>query len=127
MLLWKLHLLFDVQYLRSPASYREAATPEQVEEIVKKYAVEKPKNPSVEETETEIDKELAAVFTKKKRRDLELYAQGSEAYENNRYKESIALYDAALEISETASFHFARGNSYPQHDIDIFAFVWHIV
>ena len=83
-----------------------------MEALFKQYVGEKPKNPPVEEVKTEIEKELQAAFKKKETEALELYEKGNAAYDNNQFKEAISFLTAAVEIVETASFHFARGNSY---------------
>jgi tetratricopeptide (TPR) repeat protein len=99
-----------LQYFRAPS--QEPATREDINAALKDFHGEKPQNPSAQEVKSEIEKELAAAFKEKERRSLDLFRQGVEAYQNNRFKESITFYDAALGIVQTASIHLARGNSH---------------
>ena len=73
---------------------------------------EKPRNPSIEEVENELEREIKAALEKQKEKAIGEYQRGIEAYNNNYFELAITHFSNALKMIRIASFHFALGNSY---------------
>ena len=71
-----------------------------------------PRNPSMEEVESEIDKEIKAALKKQKEKALFEYESGNKAYKNNNFQIAITHFKNAIEIIKISSFYLALGNTY---------------
>jgi tetratricopeptide (TPR) repeat protein len=105
--LYFLEKTFDlISYLRSPP--QPVATEKYIDNIFRDYFGEIPKNPTDEEVKSDIEKELNRASDQA----LELYRIGNSAYYNNRFREAINSFKAALEIVKIPSLYLSLGNSY---------------
>lgn len=67
-----------------------------------------PKNPSIQEVQTELDKE----FVSAKEKALEEYKIGNTAYNNEMFDTAISRFQNALNIVKLPSFYLSLGNSF---------------
>ena len=65
------------------------ATKKDIGNLVRSFR-DKPRNPSEKEVETDLERELKSAFIKKKKRALEEYHHGNEAYNNNQFDIAIS-------------------------------------
>jgi len=70
------------------------------------------RNPSPEEVESELDKEIKEALEAKKKKALDTYNKGFAAYKSQSFRIAIQCFKKALAIIEISSFHLAMGNSY---------------
>ena len=68
--------------------------------------------PSQQEVENEIDRQFKAEFAKKKKRALEKYQKGINAFNGNKFKIAIIHFEKAIEVLAIPSFYILRGVSY---------------
>ena len=66
--------------------------------------------PTVEEVESELDKELRMAMEEKKNQALSEYKKGLAAYDNYQFKKAISHFQNAINIVELSSFHLSIGN-----------------
>ena len=68
--------------------------------------------PTQQEVENEIDRQFKDEFAKKKKRALEKYQKGINAFNGNKFKIAISHFEGAIEIFAIPSFYILRGISY---------------
>jgi len=88
----------------------QVVTKKDIKELM--LSMEKPRNPSIEEVESELEREIKAALEKQKEKALGEYQRGNEAYNNNFYEVAITHFENAIKVVKIPSFYLALGNSY---------------